>query len=617
MVLGLHLPLASAPVDPTTYPLGATIVPPVDGGGVVFRVWAPNATTAAVPGEFNSWSTTANFMTEDAPTGIWSTHIPAAQEGQEYKYHLSGSLWRIDPRSRNTVNSIGNSIITTDGSAYPWQATGWQTPDHDRMIIYEMHVGTFSGNADGVTNYPATFLDAVDTHLDDLLTLGVNMVELMPIAEFPGGVSWGYNPVHFSAPESNYGDPDDLRLMIDTFHQSGIGVILDVVYNHTSPTDNNLWDFDGPANIYFFGINCMGNTPWGDTRPKYTEQQVRSLILDDVRLWFEEYRIDGLRVDSTQFIRNYCDEMGEAWLLMGDITDAARSVNPRAIVIAEELPNTAAVTMPRSQGGAGYDAQWSDDFTDSFRAQLATINGGGDPDMGDLAAAIEFSGFGRPNDEAVKYVESHDEAGNDTRITRIIDSADPFSPRAEGLAKVAGGLTLLSPGVPMLFMGQEFLEDKPFNDGAGDRIWWGFLASYSGVRDFFGDLCDLRRQRGSLRADSGVQIIHVNNGPGAEVIGFQRFDFGGDVIFAIANFSGIDIPSYLVGVPASGAWFELVNSEDASYGGSGAVNGSVTASSTPRDGQPATLDIHLPPYSLLVFSQDPTVPAGLSGFFIR
>lgn len=605
-------------VDPTTYPLGATVVPPAQGGGVVFRVWAPNATAVSVPGQFNGWNTAANPMTLEGPSDIWSTWVPTATEGQEYKFYITapgGPYWRIDPRARDTVNSLGNAVIRGDGSAYPWAATGWQTPDHDRMVIYEMHIGTFSGNGDGVPNYPATFRDAVDNHLDELGALGVNMVEVMPIHEFPGGVSWGYNPVHLYAPESDHGAPDDFRYFVDQMHQAGIGVILDVVYNHMSPSDLDLWTFDGPANIYFFGINCQGETPWGHTRPRYTETQVRDWITDNVRHWFEEYRIDGMRVDATQFMRNYCGEMGEGWTLMGAITQAARAVNPRAIMIAEELPNTGAVTDPIGSGGAGFDAQWCDLFNDTFRAEMATIASGGDPSMAALANAIANSGFGGPNSEAVKYVESHDEAATGGRISAVIDPANAFSARAVGLSKVVTGLTLLSPGIPMLLQGQEMLEDKPFDDGFGDRVWWGFLNTYAGVRDFHSLLCDLRRQRGALRSTSPVQITHVNDG--AEVLAFQRYDLSGDVIFVVANFSATDFTSYLVGVPQPGDWHELANSQLPAHGGAAASNGTRTATATPRDGLPATLDLSLPAHSLLVLSQNATVPAGLTGFMVN
>ncbi|MCC6546857.1 alpha amylase C-terminal domain-containing protein [Candidatus Sumerlaeota bacterium] len=596
--------LLAAP-NVSTYPLGSTFVPTGDGGGVVFRVWAPNANAINVVGQFNGFNTTANPMTKDAATNYWSAWIPTAVLGQEYKYYITqaggAKAYKIDPRSRKTRNTTGNAVIVDDGSRYNWQAGDWQTPDKNRMVIYELHIGTFSGSGDGVAHFPARYRDVVDEHLDDIKASGANMVELMPVHEFPGATSWGYNPVHFFAPETDYGSPDDLRYMIDTFHSNGIGVILDVVYNHTSNDDNNLWNFDGAANIYFFGNNCQGNTPYGSTRPKWTDSHVRDMIVDNARYWIREFRFDGLRIDSTQTIRGYCNEGSEAWLLIGDISDAIRSENPRAIAIAEELPNTAAITTSRGSGGAGYDSQWCDGFNDKFRQELVKYNSGGSPNMNVIEDAIANSGWGGPNLQAIKYVDSHDEAGNDTRITKVIDSTDGFSARAIGMGKVCGALTYLSPGIPMIFQGQEFLEDKKFGDASGQRIWWGFLGNYSGVRKMFGDIGAFRQTRGSLKADSGYQAISVNDT--SDVIAFQRYDTAGDVTFVIANFSGTNFPSYLIGVPSAGTWHELVNSDATEYRGGGIINGSVEATNTSLNGQPARIDIKLPPYSVLVFSR--------------
>ncbi|MDK2971137.1 MAG: 1,4-alpha-glucan branching enzyme [Candidatus Sumerlaeota bacterium] len=591
-----------ADLDLSGYPLGANPSGSELPAGTVFRVWAPNATSAAVAGTFNGWSASANAMEFDAASGIWSAFVPGAGNGDEYKFVFQspgvGELWRIDPYARDTTESTGNGIVASDGSDYPWQATDWQTPDHEDLLIYQVHVGTFSGEGDGVPRYPATYRDVVDAHLDDLKALGVNMVHLLPVHEFPF-VSWGYNPVHFFAPESSYGTPDDLRYMIDTLHANGIGVLLDVVYNHTSTSDNNLWDFDGPENIYFFGDTCQGETPWGSTRPRYTEQQVRDLITENAAYWIREFRFDGLRVDSTANMRGYCNEAGEGWLLMGDIVEAVKAENPGAIVIAEELPNNAIVTTPRSQGGAGYDAQWDDQFTDTFRAQLA----GSDINISALATAISGNNFGRSNTEAVKYVESHDEAGNDVRLTELIDSADPSSTRALDLAKVAGGLTLLSPGIPMLLQGQELAESRQFGDTSDSRPRWSLLPARAPIRDFFATMGQLRTSRGSLRAGEGIQITHANDS--ADVVAFQRYNTSGDVTFVVANFGDTDFTSYLVGVPTSGVWYELANSQAASYGGNGTENGSVSATAQTRDGLPATLDIALPARALLVFSKTP------------
>jgi 1,4-alpha-glucan branching enzyme len=605
--------------DPSTWPLGATLLPDSLGGGTAFRVWAPNAESLSVPGQFNEWDRNASLMTFDPASGIWSVFIPDAREWHEYKYSIKTSssmeFYKNDPRARDTFNSNGNSIIRGNGDNYPWSAVNWEIPPHEKMVILELHVGTFSGEGDGVNHYPGRFRDIVDYHLKDIIALGVNMIEIMPIHEFPGSRSWGYNPVHFFAPESDYGAPDDLRYLVDTLHKNGIGVILDVVYNHTSTTENNLWNFDGDDNIYFFGDNCMGATPWGNTRPDFTEDEVRSFIVDNACYWIREFRMDGLRVDATSAMRGYCNDNGEGLSLMGEINEAVRKINPRAILIAEELPNSEIITKPVNDGGAGFDAQWCDPFNDNIRAQLKIMAGGGDPDIGSIISAISGPGFNGKNSQSVKYIESHDEAGNDKRITGVIDPLDPFSEKARDLAKVAGGLSILSPGIPMLFQGQEFLEDKIFDDKDSDRIDWALLNTYGKIRACFSLLISIRQERGSLKATSGIQITHVNEG--ANVFAFQRYDMEGDICFIIVNFGNINFSKYRIGIPSAGLWYELINTQDSIYMGSGTVNNKVYADSPGHEGLPASVEIILPPYSLIVFSKTPFISDSSNGFVLR
>lgn len=591
---------APAQPNPLDYPLGASIVDSSEGGGVVFRVWAPNAQTARVPGEFNSWNIAAtSAMMTKGGDGIWSGYVANAQVGDEYKFYIDGlAPWRVDPYTRNSVNSDGNGII--EDAEYDWQATDWETPPHEEMIIYQLHVGTFTGNGDGGTNSPGHYRDIVDLHLDYLKSLNINMVQLMPIHEFPGSRSWGYNPVHFFAPESDYGSPDDLRYLIDTLQQNGIGVILDVVWNHTSNSDNNLWQFDGGENIYFYttGDPCTDETQWGP-RPNFASPQVRQLFEDNAAYWLDEFRMDGYRLDFTRAMRGYCNENGDGWLLLNNIVNRARSTNPRALLTVEDLPNDPSMTTPQSQGGAGYDAQWSDGFHDVMRAQLKET----DPNMWSISDVVAGAGFDRPANEAVKFIDNHDESGNGERITVAIDPADPFSERAMGLNKVGGAMVLLSPGIPLLFMGQEFMEDKQFGDDEGDRIWWGFVDLYGGIKDFYARLCQLRRTRPSLFSTSGVQIIQVNDG--ANVIAFQRFDNQGDVTLVVANFGASSFTNYNIGAPSAGTWYEIAGSDRSEFQGSGVVNGDRVATPNAMDNQPATLEVALPPYSVHVFSKTP------------
>lgn len=604
------LQFAAAAVNPLTYPLGASLVPAAEGTGAVFRVWAPNATAATVRGTFNSFSATANPMTKDAASGVWSAHVTNAQAGHAYKFFLNGSLWRVDPRARDSGNGPGDdSILTDKGASYSWQATSWRTPDRDKMLIYELHVGTFSGNGDGVANDPAKYRDIVDTHLPHLKKLNVNVVELMPIHEFNGDRSWGYNPMNFYAPETIFGTPTDLRYTIDKLHQNGIGVVLDVVYNHAA-TDTNLWEYDGTSNIYFYPTgNCSQDTGYG-SRMDFRKPEIRRFFIDNAIMWMEEYRVDGFRFDLTSLMHGYCGEQGEGWGFLQQMTQELRAKNPNVVLIAEEFPNFDNITTPASQGGRGFDAQWGDNYHDTIRANVT-----GTPNIGSIAGAINVSGFGRPTTEVVKFSTDHDEAGNTPRLMAAIDPTDNFSAKARGLDKIAGGLALTSPGMPMLFMGQEFHENKKFGDGTADRLWWGFAARYPGTIDYYGALGALRLSRPSLRAGSGSATITVNDG--AKVLGFQRYDGAGDVTVVVANFSATDFTSYNIGAPSAGTWYELVNSQDPALGGAGVPNVQATAAAPGLDGQPAKMTIKIAPYSLMVFSKTPkttTVPTSWTIF---
>jgi 1,4-alpha-glucan branching enzyme len=234
-----------------------------DSGDTTFRVWAPNATSVSVAGSFNAWSATANPLAAEAG-GTWSVDVPGDQRGETYKYVINGTLWKNDPRATDVTNSVGDSIVTAPTS-YAWST--FSMPGWHELVIYEMHIGTYNDTPGG---NPGTWQSAI-SKLDHLQDMGINAVEVLPIAEFAGDFSWGYNPAHPFAPESIYGDPDDIKDFVDECHQRGIAVIVDVVYNHLGPSDLDMWRFDGSSTgpyggIYFFQ-DWRAPTPWGDTRP--------------------------------------------------------------------------------------------------------------------------------------------------------------------------------------------------------------------------------------------------------------------------------------------------------------------------------------------------------------
>jgi 1,4-alpha-glucan branching enzyme len=264
-------------------------------GGVAFRVWAPHAEAVCIVGSFNDWEKGAHAM-QPEEHGRWYADVPQAAPGDEYRFairHRDRWLLRIDPYAREVTNSVGNAVVYD--RVFDWEGDAYSLPPFNELVIYEMHVGTFGRTADDAEE--AAIFDEVERQFDHLQRLGINVIQLMPIAEFAGDVSWGYNPAHIFAVESAYGGPRQLKEFVKHAHRRGLGVVLDVVYNHFGPSDLDLWQFDGWSEnglggIYFYN-DWRAKTPWGDTRPDYGRGEVRQFLHDNAIMWLEEFHFDG------------------------------------------------------------------------------------------------------------------------------------------------------------------------------------------------------------------------------------------------------------------------------------------------------------------------------------
>jgi len=258
-------------------------------GGSRFTVWAPHADNVFVIGTFNKWNKTAHPM-DRKPDGWWSIDVPEAKHGDEYRYRIinaGNEHLRIDPYARRVTSSVGNSVITKPYDNK--KAKDFNPPALNEIVIYELHVGTFGKQS--VESGPGCLEGAID-RLTYLKELGINAVEVMPLAEFAGGYSWGYNPSNIFAVESDYGAPRTFKEFVDEAHRLGIAVIVDVVYNHFGPNDLDLWQFDGwsendRGGIYFYN-DWRAITPWGETRPDYGRKEVRDYIRDNALMWLRE-----------------------------------------------------------------------------------------------------------------------------------------------------------------------------------------------------------------------------------------------------------------------------------------------------------------------------------------
>lgn len=578
--------------------------------GVTFRTFAPNADSVAVSGTFNFWSQTQTPLANEG-NGYWSTDVPYAGPGSQYKFVVkrgTATMVKNDPRARDLTNSSGNSIVY-NSSAYQWSATDFVTPDWNDLIIYEAHVGTFAVEP-GAT--PPATLDKVKAKLDYLQNLGVNALEFMPICEFPTDISWGYNNSYPFAIESAYGTPDDFKELVDAAHSRGIAVFTDVVFSHLGPNDLDQWRFDGwyanDLGGVFFYNDSRAYTPWGNTRPDYSRPEVRSYIRDSVLTWLEEFRADGIRMDGTKYIRR-TDQFGvdlpEGWSLLAWINNQIDAVFPGKLIVAEDLDLNPWLTKPTGAGGAGFDSQWDPAFYAPVRAALISSNDG-DRNMYAIRDAINFNYNGAALQRVI-YTESHDEVANGKqRVPEEIWPGNAGSWYSRKRSTLGGALVMTSPGIPMLFMGQEFLENGWFADS--DPLDWAKLQTYSGIHRLYKDLIRMRRNMGGCTAGlmgSSTNVFHVDNS--AKVIAFHRYQDGGpgDDVIVMMNFSSTSLNNYRIGLPHSGLWRVIFNSDWNGYSAdyANAATHDSGAQTTPWDGLPFSGLVSLAPYSCAVFTQ--------------
>jgi maltooligosyltrehalose trehalohydrolase len=420
------------------------------------RVWAPLART--VEAELDG----RRVPLAPAGGGWHRADVASAGPGTDYGFVLDGGPVRPDPRSAFQPAGVHGPSRIVDHASFAWSDAGWRGVHLPSAVLYELHVGTFT---------PAGTFDAVIGRLDHLVALGVDAVELMPVAEFPGARGWGYDGVSLFAPHSAYGGPDGLKRLVDACHARDVGVVLDVVYNHLGPDGNHLGEF-GP---YFTDRYA---TPWGQAvnLDGPGSDEVRSFFVDNALMWLRDYHVDGLRLDAVHAIVDtsavhLLEQLGQA------VEDLAAATGRHLFLVAESDLNDPRIVRRREVGGYGMDAQWSDDFHHALHAALTGERDGYYADfgsLGHLATALrrgfvyagEYAPFrdrrhGRldptlPGHRLLGFAQNHDQVGNRALGER---SAALVSPER---LQVAAALVLTAPFVPMLFAGEEWGARTPF-----------------------------------------------------------------------------------------------------------------------------------------------------------
>lgn len=444
----------TGPPGATALPLGAT---PLDEARCGFRVWAPLHDQVEVVLEGRR----AQDLGRADRRGYFATVVDDVRPGARYRYRLSGGAERPDPTSRFQPSGVHGPSEVVE-LEFAWSDDDWKGPALADYIFYELHVGTFTR---------AGTFDGVETELGRLRELGITAIELMPVAQFPGGRNWGYDGVFQFAVQNSYGGPRGLQRLVDACHAAGLAVVLDVVYNHLGPEGNYLAEF-GP---YF---NPAYRTPWGDAVnfDAAGSDEVRRYFVDNALSWLRDFHIDALRLDAVHAIM---DRSAYPFLrqLAEEVHELSAASGRRRYLIAESDLNANRLIQPRSLGGIGLDAQWADDFHHAVHAHVTGERQGYYCDYGELyhiRDALErgwvFTGqysehrersHGEPpadtsGERFVVAIQNHDQVGNRMRGDRLTTLVEP------DLLRVAAAANLLSPFLPLLFMGEEYAETAPF-----------------------------------------------------------------------------------------------------------------------------------------------------------
>ncbi len=597
-------------------PIGAELLP---GGGVRFRVWAPRRKRVqlVIEGGTNSESEgrpEAIELTQEIG-GYFSTKIPDLGAGTLYRYRLDGEDYLYpDPASRFQPEGPHGPSQVVDPDRFSWTDHAWPGVDLEGQVIYEMHVGTFT---------PEGNWEAAGEQLPELASAGITLLELMPVAEFPGRFGWGYDGVDIFAPTRLYGQPDDFRRFVDRAHAVGLGVILDVVYNHLGPDGNYLSQF---SQDYF---TDRYPNEWGDAinYDGPNSGPVREFFLANAGYWIEEYHLDGLRLDATQSMydsspRHILAEMAQR------VRESAAGRS--TLLIAENESQQVKLVRPLEDGGYGLDALWNDDF---HHTALVAMTGRNEAYYADylgtpqeLVSAVKYGylyqgqwygwqkkrrgspTFGLKPAVFVIYLQNHDQIANSAAGLRLHQLTSP------GRYRAMTALMLLAPSTPMLFQGEEFSASSPFLYFADhdpelarlvERGRAEFVAQFPAVADpeiqarlpdpsdpatferckldlserwrhpeaysLHRDLLRLRREDAVFRAQRPGSVDGAVLGP--EALALRFFGPGGDDRLLLVNL-GRDLPltpapEPLLAPPSGRGWGLLWSSEDPRYGGLG------------------------------------------------
>jgi 1,4-alpha-glucan branching enzyme len=526
-------------------------------GSIEFKLFAPHNKQAALVGCFSEWEDIPMQKDED---GYFRTTVELEDGSYQYKFRVQSRSWFLEPdewvtitdpyateviddESQNSVIRIkeGDRILDT----YVWQHDDQPLPQNHELIIYEMHIGDFSGGEDDP--YPRGQYQHVIEKLDYLCELGINAIELMPMMEFPGDYSWGYNPRHFFASESSYGSSADLKHLVDECHARGVRVIMDGIFNHSEASspltqiDHDYWYHHSPRdpeNSWGPEFNYEHYDEAFDVHPAW------KFIGDVVRFWIQEYHIDGIRYDAARQLANY-DFM--YWIV--DQTRQAASMKP-FYNVAEHIPETTDIT----NGDGPMDGCWHESFYHTLKQHIC----GDTFDLEELKNALDGKRQGYMGTvNMVNYLSSHDHR----RLMLELGDRDVFEEAAFTRIKLGLALLLTAVGVPLILMGEEFGEYNPMQPDSS-KLDWTLLSNDSneGLLHYCSGLVHLRKSNHALYTEN-LEFFHED--PESKVLAYTRWNDEGARVVVVANFSDQFLKDYTIpNFPQAGTWHEWTGNYD-------------------------------------------------------
>ena len=587
---------------------------PVAGGGVQFAVWAPNAKSVRVVGDWDGW-VGGDVLVPQGQSGVWAGIAPSAAAGYRYKFAIEAAdgkvMLKADPMAYATECPPATASVVASPSAHEWGDHSWMSsrghgPGYP-LRIYELHLASWRH---GVYSYRELAHQIAD-HVE---ALGFTHIELLPVAEHPFGGSWGYQVTGYYAPTARFGAPDDFRAFVDELHRRGIGVILDWVPAHFPRDDWSLARFDG-TKLYEHSDPRQGEHPdWGTLVFNYGRHEVRNFLIANALYWLEEFHVDGLRVDAvaSMLYLDYSRGPG-GWVpnrLGGrenlDAIDFLRQLNatviddvPTAMMIAEESTAWPKVTHALGYGGLGFTHKWNLGWMHDTLDYAST-----DPVHRRWHHREMSFGLLYAFSERFVLPISHDEVvhGKGSLLAKM--PGDDWQKFANLRALFAWMWAM--PGAPLVFMGAELAPWTEWNDAGG--LPWHLLdhAPHRGVRDLLTELNRISAQWPSLwerdHEPTGFQWLDADDAVHS-VFAFLRWGYaGGHAVACVANFTPVPRAGHRVGLPWPGEWQVLVDSDNGQFGGSGyrGETSTVLASADHAwQGQPASAEFDLPPLGVV------------------